>query len=240
MKKQTFLKLCVTMFAVSFLNGCASTNTTMDSSYGGKLPRPDQVLVYNFAVSPDEVELDSGISGDIQGLINQAPRTDQERAIGRKVADALANHLVSEIEKLGFIAVRSYSPAPQNGNSFVIKGQFISVDEGNQAERVVIGLGMGRMDVRTVVQAYDIDDGKNILVSQFGVNARSGSSPGMAETMGVGALTGHLATSAAMSSGVQVGTETFSANVEADADRTAKAITGELKKYFITQGWISQ
>ena len=69
----------------------------MDSNYGGKLPRPDQILIYNFAVSPDEVELDSGISGDIQQLINQTPRTDQERAIGRSVSDALANHLVKDV-----------------------------------------------------------------------------------------------------------------------------------------------
>jgi Domain of unknown function (DUF4410) len=240
MKLPTLLRLCVAVCVAGIFSGCASTKVTMDSNYGGKLPRPDQILIYNFAVSPDEVELDSGISGDIQQLINQTPRTDQERAIGRSVADALANHLVSEIEKLGFIAVRSYGSAPSTGNSLAIKGQFISIDEGNQAERVVIGLGLGRTDVRTVVQAYDLDYGKKILVSQFGVNSRSGSGPGMAETMGVGALTGRLATSAVVSSGVQVGTEAFSANVNADADRTAKAIANELKKYFVNQGWILQ
>jgi hypothetical protein len=240
LKIKIILQMWLVSCLVSIPVGCASTKVTMDNTYGGKFPRPDQILVYNFAVSPDEVELDSGISGDIQRLINKTPRTDQERAIGRKISNTLANHLVSELTKLGFIAVRAHSPAPQTGNSIAIKGQFISVDEGNQAERVVIGLGLGRTDVRAVVQAYDIDDGKKVLVNQFGINARSGSSPGMAETLGVGALTGHVATSVVVSSGVQVGTETFSANVEADADRTAKAIVNELKKYFITQDWIQK
>jgi hypothetical protein len=210
----------------------------MDSQYGGRLPKPDQIFVYNFAVSPDEVQLDSGLSGDIQSRISKTPRTDVELTVGRKVSDALAQHLVSELQKLGFLVSRTDGPVPDGGNSLMINGQFLSVDEGNQAERMVIGLGMGRTDVRTLVQAFELNAGKKILLTEFGVNARSGSSPGMAETMGVGAIAGHLATSAAVSSGVQVGSETFSANVEADADRTAKAIAGELKTCFLSQGWV--
>ena len=238
MKIQTFLKLCLAVCAISLFSGCASTKVTMDSMYGGKLPRPDKILVYNFAVSPGEVQLDSGVSGDIQAMISKTPRTDAELAVGRKVSDALANHLVTEIQKLGFAVSRAYAPAPENGNTLTIKGQFLSINEGDQAERVVIGLGMGRTDVRTLVQAVDVSGGKTILATEFGVNARSGSTPGMAETMGVGAITGHLATSAIVSSGVQVGTEAFSANVEADADRTAKIIAKQLKTYFLSQGWM--
>jgi hypothetical protein len=226
------------LIAAGVLTGCASTKVTMDSMYGGKLTKPNEILVYNFAVSPDEVTLDSGISGKLQSMTSSTPRTDEERAVGRKCADALSNHLVTEIQKLGFTVNRAYSNTQTNSNTLSIKGAFLSINEGNQAERVVIGLGMGRTDVRTLVQAYDINDGKTILATEFGVNARSGSSPGMAETMGVGALTGHLVTSAVVSTGVQVGTEAFSANVEADADRTAKAIANQLKTYFLSQGWI--
>ena len=238
MKIQTLSKLCLAVCIASLFAGCASTTVTLDSQYGGKLPKPDHIYVHNFAVSPDEVKLDSGISGDVQSLVNKTPRTETELAVGRKVADALANHLVTEITPLGFVVSREYSPAPESGNSLAVQGVFLSINEGDQAERVVIGLGMGRTDVRTMVQAFDFSAGKKILVTEFGVNARSGSSPGMAETMGVGALTGHLVTSAVVSSGVQVGTEAFSANVEADADRTAKIIARQLKTYFLSQGWI--
>jgi hypothetical protein len=240
MKNKIVMQICLACCVVSFLTGCASTKVTTESMDSSKLPRPDRILVYNFAVSPEEVELDKGISGDIKGLVNNTPRTEQERAIGRKVSDALAIHLVSEIEKLGFSASRSNGPAPQSGNLLLVKGQFISIDEGNQAERVVIGLGLGRSDVRTTVQAYDQNDGKTTLADQFGITAKSGSAPGMGETMGVGALTGHLATAAAVGAGAHVGTEEFSANVEDDADRTAKAITKELKTYFTNQGWIQK
>jgi hypothetical protein len=240
MKKQTFLKLSLAGCVLSLFAGCASTQVTSESEYQGFLPKPKQVLVYNFAVSPDEVTLDSGITGDIQGLVEKAPpRTDQERAIGRQVADALANHLVTEIQALGLPARRAAGAAPADGNNTLqIKGQFISIDEGNQTERVVIGLGLGRTDVKTLTQVYDYRNGTNLLVNQFGIKAESGDKPGAAETLGAGAVAGHLVVSAVVSSGVAVGSETFSANVDADADRTAKKIAGQLKDLFLTEGWI--
>jgi len=240
MRKQTFLKSSLAGCFIGLFAGCASTNVTSQSEYEGFLPKPKQVLVYNFAASPDEVTLNSGITADIQELVEKAPpRTDQERAIGRQVADALANHLVTEIQALGLPASRASGPPPADGsNTLEIKGQFISIDEGNQTERVVIGLGLGRTDVKTLTQVYDYRNGTNILVNQFGINAKSGDKPGAAETMGAGAIAGHLAVSAVVSSGVAVGSEAFSANVDADADRTAKKIATQLKDLFLTEGWI--
>jgi len=237
-KNQIVQQLIIAGCAIGFLAGCASTNVTSDSEYQGFLPKPKQVLVYNFAVSPDEVTLDSGISADIEDLVNKTPRTDQERAIGRQVADALANHLVTEIQALGLPASRASGPPPAKGNTLEIKGQFISINEGDQTERVVIGLGLGRTDVKTLTQVYEHRNGANILVNKFGINAESGRKPGAAETMGAGAIGGHLAISAVVSSGVAVGSEAFSANVDADADRTAKKIATQLKDLFLTEGWI--
>lgn len=240
MKMQTLLNLTIASCSLVLFAGCASTDVTSQSEYEGFLPKPDQVLVYDFAVSPDEVELNSGIAADLQNLVEKAPpRTDQERAIGRQVADALANHLVAEIQALGLPTRRASGPPPTKGSSLQIKGQFVSIDEGNQTERVVIGLGLGRTDVKTMTQVYDNGNGTNILVNQFGINAESGDKPGAAETMGAGAIAGHLAVSAVVSSGVAVGSEAFSANVDADADRTAKKIAAQFKDLCLTEGWIS-
>jgi len=232
------IQLLLAAFAIAFFAGCASTKVSMDGEYQGFLPRPSRVLVYNFAVSPDEVEMDSGISADIQELVNKRPLTDQERTIGRQLSAALATHLVKEIGVLGIPAIHASTNVPVAGRALAIKGQFISVDEGNQAERVVIGCGLGRTDVRTLVEAYEFNEGKKVLLQKFGVNARSGDKPGMAETMGVGAMAGHVATSAVVSAGLAVGSEEFSANVDADADRTAKAIARQLKDVYIGQGWL--
>ena len=41
------------------------------NEYSGKLPRPDRILVYDFAVSPDEVKLDTGLSAEIAKELGQ-------------------------------------------------------------------------------------------------------------------------------------------------------------------------
>ncbi len=225
MKIQTALRLSLAGCVVGLLAGCASTDATSQSQVQNFFPKPSQVLVYDFAVSPDEVELNSGLGADLQNLVTtETPRTEQEKAIGRQVADALANHLVTEIQALGLPAQKASGPPPATGNILQIKGQFISIDEGNQTERVVIGLGLGRTDVRTMTQVYESQNGSETLINKFDINAESGRKPGMAETMGAGGAAGNLAVSAVVSTGAAVGSEAFSANVDADADRTAKKL----------------
>ena len=225
-------------FIVFTLASCAPTEVNTTSEYYGSLPHPDQILVYDFAVSPDEIQLDRGISARIEDLINKTPRTGEERDVGRAVANALAMHLVEEIRALGLPAQRASGVAPAKGNILEIEGQFISIDEGNRTERVVIGLGAGRTDVKTYVQVFDARGGRRVIASEFETDARSGYKPGMAETMGVGAAAGHLGTSAAIGGALAAGSETFAANVEADAKRTAKAIAKQLEQFFVDQGWI--
>jgi hypothetical protein len=53
---------------------------------------------------------------------------------------------------MGVPAERAAGTPPNYGNIIEIVGQFLSIDEGNWAERVVIGLGAGRMNVKALVQ----------------------------------------------------------------------------------------
>jgi hypothetical protein len=68
--------------------------------------------------------------------------------------------------------------------------------------------------------------------------AKSSLMPGAAETMGVGAVTGHLLVSAAITAGSQVANQTLSANVDSEAGRLADKVSDQLKSLFIQQGWI--
>jgi hypothetical protein len=238
MIKQSIANLCVVAGFAGLLAGCASTKVTVENEHAGILPRPDQVFVYDLAVTPEEVKLDSGIASKIEELAKRTPRTEVEIKVGRQVADALARHLLTHIQALGLPANRAVGTTPVTGNILAIKGQFISIDEGNRTERVVIGLGLGRTDVKAMIQIYAYNDGARTLCCQFETDAKSGRKPGMAETMGAGAATGNLVTSAAVGGGLTVASEAFSATVEADADRTAAKIASQLKSYFQSQGWI--
>jgi hypothetical protein len=138
--------------------------------------------------------------------------------------DALAKNLVTEIRDLGLSAERGSTVPPAMHNALLITGQLVSINEGNAAERVIIGFAAGRSDVRAQVQVFDISGGERRLVDTIEVDAKRGLTPGMAETLGAGALAGHLLVSAAVSTGGQVVSEKFADTVVADADRAAKGI----------------
>ena len=225
---------------VLLVTGCGTTTVTSRNQTHPlpHLKKPKQILVYDFAVSPDEVKLDSGIGGRLKELVDKAPRTEQERAIGQRVAEALSKHLLAQIQALGIPAVRATTNSIVNSETLLVQGQLFSVNQGNRTRRMVIGLGMGSTEVRTMTQVYGIIQGEKELVDQFNVRAKSGRKPGMAETMGVGAAAGRVVTSAVISSGVAVGSEAFGDSIDADAARAAKVIARQLRSLYLAEGWI--
>jgi Domain of unknown function (DUF4410) len=238
-KKANLLNLGLAVCLSGLFAGCASTQVTTEGQAQAFFPKPDRVFVYSFAVSPDEVTLDKGISAVIERAAKGASRTEEEKAAGREVADALANHLVTEIRALGLPASRAVGEPPADGNTLTIRGQFISIDEGNRTERVIIGLGLGRTDVKTMTQVRSLQNGKKTLMCEFSTEAKSGRKPGAAETMGAGAVAGHVVESAVVTGAATTVSEVHGATVEADADRTAKDIAKQLKNVFVDQTWIT-
>jgi hypothetical protein len=200
------------------------------------------VIVERFAVAPGEVQLDQGLSTEIEQAMRAqagAPRSAQEAEAGRKVADAIADKLVVEIQDMGLRAQRGSGVPPGVQDALLIKGQLVSIDEGNRTERVVIGLGAGRSDVRANVQVYEVTPAGRRLIDTIEVDGESGLTPGMAESLGVGGITGHVAVAALVSGGVQVADETVGASVVADADRAAKGIAKQLAILFGRERWTS-
>jgi hypothetical protein len=238
---------------LALLAACTSTQSQMTTG-GQMFARPQLVVVENFAVSPDEVQISEGLSAEVQQLLGSGsgtPRTEQELQTGHQVAEAISKNLVTEIRDLGLSAevanpadprlsgARGDVVPPGIQNAVLITGQLVSVDEGNAAERVIIGFAAGRSDVRAQVQVFYVSGGQRRLMDTIEVDAKSGLTPGMAETMGAGALAGHLLVSAAVSTGVQVVSEKVADTVVADADRAAKGIAKQLSALFAQQGWTS-
>src|SRR5262249_60851004 len=92
-------------FAVAFsfgllaLGACAPTTVESQQDYSGTaaLPRPERVIVYDFAVSPDEVTLDQGLPEKLVRAFQSASTTEQERLVGQPGAQAIAQTMVEEI-----------------------------------------------------------------------------------------------------------------------------------------------
>jgi hypothetical protein len=226
---------------LAILAACTSAESQMETA-SRTLPRPQVVIVDTFATSPDEVTLDQGLSTEVEEAIKAergTSRTQQELQAGRQVADAIADKLVVEIQDMGLRAERGSALPAGVRNAALIKGQLVSIDEGNRTERVLIGLGAGRSDVRAQVQVYAATTAGRQLIDTIEVDAKSGLAPGMAETMGVGGLTGHLLVSTVVGGGLHVADEALGADVVADADRSAKGIAKQLSALFAKEGWTS-
>jgi uncharacterized protein DUF4410 len=219
------------------LAGCTSVLVNPEVGAMEQLPPPDRVLVYNFAVTPQEIQLDA-VGSAITRTFDGTADSQQEQQVGHAVANALAKRLVSDIQDMGLYAERASGPVPPTGVDVLILGQLVSIDEGNAAERMIIGLGAGRSDVEAHVQVYQSTSGRQIAIESMSGTAKSSLMPGAAETMGVGALTGHLLVSAAITAGSQVANQTLSANVDSEAGRLADKVSDQLKSLFIQQGWI--
>jgi len=220
--------------------GCATTQATTTTQYRGAVPRPSQILVYRFATSPGEIQLDRSPTAVAQWKLQGVSASQERRKVAQAVASALADKLVAKILAMGLQAQLGEGPPNlENGPVVVIDGQFLAIDEGSRALRLTIGLGAGRSTVRTAVQVLELfPEGRRVL-EQFEIDAKSGRKPGAAETLGAGAAAGTLATAAAVTAATAVGSEAFGANVDDDAERTATKVAKLLSAYFAEQGWIA-
>jgi hypothetical protein len=225
--------------AVFLLVGCAPTKVDTTGEYTGKEPlaRPNRVLVYDFAVSPDDVSLNSAIGTKLANLVKGSPKNEEQLKVGRAVAKALSEGLVKEIQDLGLPAERATVVEPLVSKTLAIEGQFLSINEGNRLRRMVIGFGVGGTEVKTQVQVSLGTDSGRQLVQEFETAAQSSKKPGMGPMVGVGAAASTAGTAAAVSGGVGVATE-FNQTVEGDAKRTAKEVAKTLSRFFFSQGWI--
>lgn len=226
-------------FGSTLLASCARTGVQpVNESIGQKpLPRPDRVLVSDFAVSPQDVSLDSAVGAKVQRLVEGASQTDEQRKVGQAVANELSSNLVKELNGLGLPAERVSSALQAAGNDLVIEGQFLNIQEGNRLRRTVVGFGAGASEVKALVQVYQGVGSHRKLIKEFEATAESSRKPGMGPLTGVGAAAGRAAQSAAISGATGIGMETRQ-TAEADANRMAKEIVKSLSEFFRSQGWI--
>ena len=67
------------------------------------LPRPSRILLFEFAVSEDDVR-------EYQGIMRQQPTiknaSERERVIAKDVKDALAEEIIDGLTSLGFVVER--------------------------------------------------------------------------------------------------------------------------------------
>jgi hypothetical protein len=226
--------------AVLPVTGCRATTQNV-ATYADQLPKPQLIVVHDFTSNPGEVRLQSGLIGRVTEEMRAAqgtPVAAQEAKLQDEVTRAMTAQLVQEIAKLGLPVTSAESAGPVAGPVVTVEGQFLTIDEGNRARRLLIGLGAGASHVRTAVQVFQTNGGQQRLVEDFYTNANSSRKPGLAVMGGAGAAVG---AATAVTAGVGAGTTVIAGkqDAESDAKEAAVAVTKELAKFFAKQGWIT-
>src|SRR6516162_1042762 len=117
-----------------------------------RLPRPPRVLVYDFAVSPDEIVEDQNVLRQFADAETDTTDSRRARTIAHDIADSMADALVARIRAMGLRAERAGRDTRVYYDDLKIEGAFLDVNQGNQLKRLVIGFGVGASRVDTEVE----------------------------------------------------------------------------------------
>jgi hypothetical protein len=219
--------------------GCGTARVRQGSNYAGALPRPAEIVVHPFAASPEEVKVHMGIGDHLKGQTSYSARTAKELEAGHKLAWATAEELTKRIRAMGLPVRLTRDRAAYGPHNLVIDGALVSVDEGNQAERAVIGLGTGRSQLNMAVRVYEYMPEGRRLVDAFEVDATGGWKPGAAEMGAVGiAMDANPAVMVLSSVGTSVLSEKMSAGINATAKHAADRVADVLARFFTQHGWV--
>ena len=228
-------RIALPLLLLALVAGCAQTTVTEEQSYqGGRLARPDRIIVYDFAASAQD--LPPGY--DMAVAAPNLAQTQSDRSLGQKLGAEIAKELVSQLQAAGLPAVQA---TPQNAprlGDITIVGYFVSVDSGNMAKRFAIGFGSGAADLKTVVEVYLMTRQGLRRLGSGELNSEGPKGPGealpLAVTLASSNPIGLIVSSAAHVEGEVSGRTT----VEGSAKRTAKEIGDKLIAAAQRQGWI--
>jgi hypothetical protein len=226
------------LLALLLVAGCASSGGPTHFGYLGdeEIARPGRIIVYDFAASPADLPADSAVTGHYEE--RTAPQTDEEVELGRRLGDRLAAQLVRDIRAMGLAVERAGSGLPPHEGDLVIRGEFVSIDQGSRTKRMLIGFGAGTANLQTLVEVYQVTATGLRPIGSHEVEVGGGRMPGMLVPLSFGAAAGNVLAGAAIG-GAGVGKQmVFPSSLERAADQTADEISTALSAELERRGWI--
>ena len=196
-------------------------------SGGASLPKPEKILVYDFAVNPDDVQVDK-----LQALRPRHLITGDKspNAIANSANKTFSKELVKALSKTGIPVEHAASDAVPSDHDLLVQGSFLSLKEGHKTERVAVGMGTGSADLQAKVDVHLKTPTDNVLLSQFQTETRGAKNVGA----GVPIVAGLNPAVAATKSTITDRKKTLNSYASKTADATAK----EIAKAMAQQGWI--
>ncbi len=228
------LKHSVLALLIAFALGCAGSNVRQTATATNQpIPRPGVVLVYDFAVGPNDLVVDTL---GYQFKSESTKRTEGEKE-AYATADSLSEQLVEKLTKRGIPAERASDDRVPPMNAIVLRGQFLTIDPGSRVKRMVIGFGAGSTRLEVHAQAYQATERGLVRLAAAEIDSHGSKMPGMAVPVAGGAVVGSAATSAVISGGMAIVRETRGAMYD-DAGRIADEIAERAEAFYKRQGWL--
>lgn len=220
--------------------GGAWADTGVDQAGVQPQVRADIIYVHAFDASPDQVKLDNGVARELKTMAAGGSSASEQSRTAREAREQVSDEIVRQLQSQGLHAVRADGPPPADSNTLIVEGNFQKIDEGKRRRRLLIGLGAGKSEVTASVRIlYKPANGSPVPLQSFSADANSGHMPGVAETAGVGAAAGHLATSAAAGTGLHGVSEVKHDSISADAARLGDSIAKQVASAITANGWMS-
>ncbi len=225
------------------LAGCA-THVQNTGTYvapvqysGQQMPRPREVLVYNFTIDPNTIQLDAGMSARLEAMSGAADPQAERRQLAYEVTSTITETLVDAVNRMGLVAIPAGPGAAPRPGDVIIQGQIVRVNAGNATRRAIIGFGAGKSEVFANVQVLRATPGGYAQPLQtYDANANSGRTPGL----GLGAASaaaGHVAMAVAGSVAGTVARQR--SGLAKDAQDLAQNVATNVGDFFSAQGWIA-
>lgn len=237
MKLKNVLTLSATSVALLLLVGCAKNYVQENVAVvNTNMPKPNSVLIYNFAVNPADVKNGTGVLATLKNSVQNTTPSQEEAQLAREVSDAMATELTQKIADMGLNPIRANQSTRVTAGAIIIAGAFVNIDEGNSTRRNVIGLGMGQSSLDSKVSVLTTD---NQELLSFDAHTDSGSMPGAA-VMGPAGVAAGAGTAAVVATNVATGAvKSYKSESAQQAKKMADNIAAQLAAYFAQQGWIN-
>lgn len=195
-------------------SGCASVSVDQGATYS--VPQmPQHIYVESFDTTQGEWNVD-----------RQGPAlADFQQNLQKMMVAAISTDLTN---KLVPASATSSARALPPENAWVVRGEFVRVNQGSRALRALVGFGAGGTKLVTVVRVYDLQKGYGGMpFMSFSTTGGSGAMPG--------AFTSLTPVTAVVS-----GIAGSAKGLTQDTSRTAREITAEISEYMYRNGWISK
>ena len=178
---------CIMFLGWGIGPGAYATTGTSDNQETSIQPTvmPDVIWVENFEIDSADVTDRQGVLGGEsrerrpllrgEGLLH---RQQDPASKGRELVDLLSSSLTRELNDRSLPARRLLPGQPLPDKGWLIRGQFLEVDEGNRARRAIIGFGSGETHMEVQVTVTDQGTHPDSPFLLFGTTAESGKMPG--------------------------------------------------------------